>query len=60
MRIGGDWAVYAQEDGRAILRRVTLGARNDMAAAVLSGLKEGAEVILHPSDTVVDGGRVTP
>ncbi len=60
MRIGGDWAVYAQEDGRAILRRVTLGARNDMAAAVLSGLEEGAEVILHPSDTVVDGGRVTP
>ena len=59
-RSGGDWAVYTVQDGRAALRLVSLGRRNDEQAEVLTGLEEGATVILHPADTVSDRVRITP
>ena len=54
-REGADWAVFAVEDGRAVLRRVRLGAINDHAAQVLDGLAPGEAVVLHPSDRIGDG-----
>lgn len=58
-RSGADWAVYRVEDGRARLTRVEIGPRNEEWAEVRAGLEEGAQVVLHPSDRVVDSARIT-
>ncbi len=52
------WAVYVVERGRAHLASVNVGERNDVDAQVLSGVSEGATVIVHPTDTVKEGVRV--
>jgi HlyD family secretion protein len=54
------WAVFVVEDGRAVLKPVTLGQRNGISAEIVSGLSEGEEVIIHPGRTVENGARVTP
>ena len=54
----GGWAVFVVEQGRAALRTVEVGHRNQTMAEVARGLSEGHEVILHPSDRVKDGGKV--
>ncbi len=59
-RSGEDWAVFAIESGRARLKTVTIGHRNGSNAELLTGLDEGAKVVLHPSDTLKPGLRVTP
>ena len=58
-RRGEDWAVFAVESGRARLKTVTIGHRNGSNAELLTGLAEGARVVLHPSDTLKPGLRVT-
>jgi HlyD family secretion protein len=58
-RRGESWAVFAVAGGRATLRNVAVGRRNGSHAEVVSGLEEGATVVLHPSDTLEDGSRVT-
>ena len=58
-REGANWAVFAVEDGRAVLRRVELGAINDQAAQVLGGIEPGEAVVLHPSDRIGDGVAIT-
>jgi hypothetical protein len=57
-RKGEQWAVYVVEQGRARSRAVEIGPRNPSFAEVIKGLAEGAAVVLHPSDRVVDGVRV--
>lgn len=57
-RTAGDWAVFIVEDGRARQRKVSVGRLNRVAAEILEGLAEGATLIAHPSDRVVDGVRV--
>lgn len=57
-RQGEKWAVYTVEDGRARRVIVELGHQTGQEAEVLSGVAEGAPVILHPVDTLVDGARV--
>lgn len=57
-RDGEEWAVYVVDDRRARRTRVELGHQTAQAAEVTSGLAEGTRVILHPGDTLVDGGRV--
>ena len=59
-REGDNWAVFVVADGRAQRRLVTIAERNLHAARVLKGLKLGDRVVLHPSDRVHDGVRVTP
>ena len=56
-RSGDDWAVFVVADGRARLRPVTIGERNQRHARVLSGLAAGERIVLHPSDAVRDGVR---
>jgi len=58
-RHGQDWAVFIAEDGRARLRTVCLGQRNGIAAEILEGLAAGEQVVLHPSNRVVDGARIS-
>ena len=57
-RTGNRFAVYVVEKGRAKARPVEIGRRNGLAAQMLSGVKEGEAVILHPGDTVSDGKKV--
>lgn len=59
-RSGGDWAVFRIEDGRARLTPIRIGERNADWAAVVAGLDQGAAVVIHPGDRVVDGVRLRP
>ncbi|MEO8501285.1 MAG: efflux RND transporter periplasmic adaptor subunit [Vicinamibacteria bacterium] len=58
-RHAGSWAVFIFDGGRARLREVGIGRRNELEAQVLSGLEAGARVIIHPGDGISDGTRVT-
>lgn len=57
-RVGDKWAVFRDEGGRAITTLVEIGHRNNRVAEVLSGLSENDQVVLHPSDRVIEGSRV--
>jgi HlyD family secretion protein len=59
LRRGEDWAVFVVEGGRARLRTVTVGHRNAREAEVVTGVAPGQRVVVHPSDRVQDGARVT-
>lgn len=60
VRQGEGWSVFAVDSvGRAHQVAVDLGPMNDRAAAVRSGLRVGQQVIVHPSDRVGEGVRVT-
>ena len=54
------WAVFAEQAGKAELRHVEIGQRNDLEAEIIGGLEEGANVVLHPSDQVTDGILIAP
>lgn len=58
-RQGGDWAVYVVDGDTATLRTVDLGLRNAVSAAVNSGLAPGDRIVMHASDRVANGVRVT-
>lgn len=57
-RSGREWAVFVFDDGRARLRIIEVGSRNNDAAEIVKGLDAGEQVILHPPDTLVDGMRI--
>ena len=57
-RAGDTWAVFAVRDGRAVRTTVRIGQRSALDAEVVSGLEQGAQVIVHPGDTVEDGVAV--
>jgi HlyD family secretion protein len=54
-RSGESWAVFADDDGTAVLKEITLGERNTLEAEVAGGLEVGDAVILHPSDSIEHG-----
>jgi HlyD family secretion protein len=58
-RDAGQWAVFVESDGRAELRHVSIGRRSELDAEVLNGLEEGERVVMHPSDRVQNGVRIT-
>jgi HlyD family secretion protein len=58
-RDGEQWAVFVESQGRARLRPVSIGRRSSLDAEILDGLDEGDRVILHPSDRVQHGVRVS-
>jgi HlyD family secretion protein len=58
-RCENDWCVFTVEGGRARQRHVTVDHIGDTAAQLLTGLSEGASVILHPSDRIADGTGVS-
>ena len=59
-RHGDGWAVYRFDGEAARLSEIETGRRNGLAVQILEGLEEGARVIAHPSDRVIDGVAVTP
>ena len=58
-RSGRSWAVFKAVNGRASQVLLEIGHRNADHAEVLSGLIAGDRVVLHPSDQVQAGARVT-
>jgi HlyD family secretion protein len=59
-RHGGRWAVYLVEGTIAKLRSVETGKNNGLEAEILSGLKAGDRVLLHPSDKIANGTHIAP
>jgi HlyD family secretion protein len=57
-REGNAWKTYVYQNGRARLTEVEAGHSDGRFTEVLSGLKAGDKVLLHPPDTVGDGTRV--
>lgn len=57
-RRGGDWMAFTAAGGHARAVKVEIAHNNGIAAQVLSGLKAGDRVILHPPDVVADGVAV--
>jgi HlyD family secretion protein len=58
-RCGDDWCAFVIDRGRARTQRVRIGHSNDEAVEVVSGLKDGQEVIEHPPNDLVDGSRIS-
>ena len=58
-REGNTWKTYVLHDGSAKLTRIEAGHTDGRFTEVLSGIKPGDEVLLHPPDTVKDGTAVT-
>jgi HlyD family secretion protein len=59
-RRGGDWMTFLERDGKAQQTKVEIAHNSGTSAEILSGLKEGDRVILHPSDAITDGRAVLP
>lgn len=57
-RQAGEWSVFIVEEGRARIVPVDVARNNGELAALANGPGEGTEVILYPSDTLVEGVRV--
>ncbi len=55
----GKWAVFVVKQERAVLVPVTIGHMNDERAEVRNGLNNGVTVILHPSEKISEGARVS-
>jgi HlyD family secretion protein len=54
------WAVFVVKNNKAILREVKVGHRTGLAAEILSGLREGEEVISHPDNSIEEATRIRP
>lgn len=57
-RDGSGWAAFVVEEGRAKKRAIETGQGNGLAAQVISGIREGEQVIVHPDDRIRDGVRI--
>ena len=57
-RRGEEWAVFVAGRGRAVLRPVKIGRRNELEAEVLSGVSENETVLVHPSDRIQTMTRI--
>ena len=58
-RDGEDWAIFVEAEGRAEKRRIEPGRQNGLDSEILEGLDAGQRIVLHPSDRVVEGVRLT-
>jgi HlyD family secretion protein len=58
-RVGQRWSAFVVEGGRARLRPIEVADSSGIEVSIASGLVEGERVVLHPSDEVADGVRVT-
>jgi HlyD family secretion protein len=57
-RSGDGWAAFIVESNRARARAVDVGLRAGYQVEILKGLSEGDDVVLHPSEAVVEGARI--
>jgi HlyD family secretion protein len=59
-RAADGWRVFVLNGGRAQLKTVQIGQRNNESGEVLAGLASGDRVILFPDDVLTNGARVKP
>ncbi|HEY8537785.1 MAG TPA: HlyD family efflux transporter periplasmic adaptor subunit [Steroidobacteraceae bacterium] len=52
------WAVFVDDDGTARLREVEVGQQNGLHAQIVSGIRPGERVVVHPNDRIADGTRI--
>jgi HlyD family secretion protein len=52
------WSTYVAANGRAELRALEIGNRDQLTAEVLRGLSVKERIILHPSDRIAHGVRI--
>ena len=57
-RRDGDWAVFKADGGIAKVTKITTGQITSSDVQILSGLRAGETVIVHPSDLIADGVRI--
>jgi HlyD family secretion protein len=57
--IGNRWNVFTMTDGRARLCPVTIGRMSDTEVEFTSGLQPDAAIVMHPSDQIRDGVRIS-
>ncbi|MEQ1604856.1 MAG: HlyD family efflux transporter periplasmic adaptor subunit [Pyrinomonadaceae bacterium] len=57
-RSGDEWNVFVVESGRARKKAITAGQQNSSVTQILSGIREGETVILHPPNSLSDGTSV--
>lgn len=57
-RVGNEWRIFVAENGRAREKTVIIGQRNRDDVQIISGLREGEQVIRFPSRQVSDGARI--
>lgn len=57
-RKGNRWMTFLVENGKAVLTEVEIGHNNGVNAEVVSGLEEGDQVIVYPSDDLENGSTV--
>lgn len=57
-KVQNQWAVFKVVNNRAHQQMIEVGQRNDREAILVSGLSEGEEVILFPSDVVKENIKV--
>jgi HlyD family secretion protein len=57
-REGNSWKTYLFRDGKAQLTDLQVGHSDGRFTEILTGLQPGDEVLLHPPDTLKDGGAV--
>lgn len=57
-RDGNRWNVFVNQSGRAQRRTINIGRKNGLQVEITDGLREGEQVILHPSDRISDGVRI--
>ncbi len=58
-RDGDDWALFVQENGKAVRRIIEVGHRTANQAQIISGLTDGDVIVVYPGEGVDDGVRVT-
>jgi len=58
VRQGDGWSVFVVNADRIARVTVQVGQRNAEEAAITSGLDAGRQVVVHPSDQVIDGALI--
>jgi HlyD family secretion protein len=53
------WNVFALRDGRVRLQRVGTGQMSDTEVEITAGLRQDDTILVHPSDQIHDGVRVS-
>lgn len=58
VRDGEHWALYVEQDGRAVRRRVSIGRQTGLIAEIVDGLNVGERIVLYPSGRVADQTKI--
>ncbi|HEX9857808.1 MAG TPA: HlyD family efflux transporter periplasmic adaptor subunit [Paracoccaceae bacterium] len=58
-RNDGQWMVFRENGGRAVMTAVEVGRQTSLTAQIVAGLAEGDRVVAFPGNAVEDGSRIT-